>query len=66
MLTTSLDAARTVTVREVPEPVVERPTDAVPDLAGPRAWDDPGTGVSEADAVRRALQALPPASARCW
>lgn len=38
----------------------ERPTDAVPDVAGPRAWDDPGTGVSEADAVRRALQALPP------
>ncbi|RBY85096.1 alcohol dehydrogenase catalytic domain-containing protein [Blastococcus sp. TF02A-26] len=29
MLTTSLDAARTVAVREVPEPVVERPTDAV-------------------------------------
>ena len=29
MLTTSLDAARTVTVREVPDPVVERPTDAV-------------------------------------
>ena len=29
VLTTSLDAARTVAVREVPEPVVQRPTDAV-------------------------------------